>query len=176
MIYLPKRAVFIHIPRTAGNSITSAIASECAGKYIDVIVGTGNWDVENFYSISRHIRARELQPLITEWDEIFKFAIHRPLNDRINSVLKLIKRDRENIESWGLCSDAWKKLVLSDDYEKRIKETWIHHDTEWFTKDRNNNDIGVEIYNYNELPDKWEEICDKCKIPRCKLPHINSSL
>jgi len=30
MIYAPKRFVFIHIPRTGGNSITSAVAASCA--------------------------------------------------------------------------------------------------------------------------------------------------
>ena len=42
MIYLPKRAVFIHIPRTGGNSITSAVASICAGRGIDIILGTAS--------------------------------------------------------------------------------------------------------------------------------------
>ena len=35
--------------------------------------------------------------------------------------------------------------------------------------------FGVYIYNFEDLPDRWHEICDKCQIPRCELPHINKS-
>ena len=54
MIYLPKRAVFIHIPRTAGNSITNAIAKSCAGRNVDVIIGTAQ-GVKGFGRSNRHI-------------------------------------------------------------------------------------------------------------------------
>ena len=26
---------------------------------------------------------------------------------------------------------------------------------------------------FEDLPDRWHEICDKCKIPRSDLPHLN---
>jgi hypothetical protein len=94
MIYLPHRAVFIHIPRTAGNSITSAIASTCAGRGVDIILGTGR--VENWEHTRRHRKAAFLKDRIGEWEDIYKFAIHRPMEDRIESAAKLIQRDVEN--------------------------------------------------------------------------------
>ena len=73
MIYLPQRAVFIHIPRAAGNSVTSAIASVCAGKGVDIILGTGG-AIENWNKFGRHARAAVLEKVVGEWDDIYKFA------------------------------------------------------------------------------------------------------
>ena len=65
MIYLPKRAVFIHIPRAAGNSVTSAIAQTCAGKGIDIVLGTGGM-IENWQQMKSHVRAVKLKEMINE--------------------------------------------------------------------------------------------------------------
>ena len=56
MIYIPKRAVFVHIPRTAGNSITQAVSTVCVGKNIDVFIGTGSHRYENFESRGMHFK------------------------------------------------------------------------------------------------------------------------
>ncbi|REK60236.1 MAG: hypothetical protein DWQ49_06410, partial [Bacteroidetes bacterium] len=86
MIYLPKRALFIHIPRTGGNSITNAIASSCAGKGIDVIINTASFRLTYWGKFQRHARACILKKFIEEWDDIFKFAIYRPEEERLISA------------------------------------------------------------------------------------------
>lgn len=175
MIYLPKRAVFIHIPRTAGNSITNAIAKACAGRNIDVIIGTAQ-GVKGFGRSNRHIRAVNLKKSIPEWEDIYKFAIHRPLEDRLESTLRLIDRDIKNkVYLDPTCRDSWKRLLTDQDFlEHNIKQLQ-NHTTEWFTLGENGEDLGIELYDYNELSDKWYEICDKCQIPRCELPHLNKA-
>jgi len=175
MIYLPRRALFVHIPRTAGNSITSAMATTCAGRGIDIILGTSN-DIPKYHRVGRHARAVILNNFIEEWDDIYKFSVHRPIDERIDSVIRLIERDkRNNVHLEPTCGRRWKRLLTMDNYEEVMRKDWESHTTEWFTLGENGEDLGVEVYNYYELPDKWYEICDKCQIPRCELPHLNKA-
>ena len=119
MIYLPKRALFIHIPRTGGNSITSAIASSCAGKGIDIIIGTASLKLNHWGKFQRHGRACILRTFIEEWDDIFKFAIYRPEEERDYHWEKFQTRDWDyctkgsNREEIGVC-----KYNLSELNEK----------------------------------------------------------
>ena len=171
MIYLPQRAVFIHIPRAAGNSVTSAIASTCAGKGIDIIVGTGG-GIQNWAKMKRHTRAFVLKEVIDEWDDIYKFAINRPMEERVKSVAKLIQRDIDkNIHEDPTCPEAWKRVLKNED--KDYWRVFMSHTFDWYTKGENGEDLGVETYEFSEINNKWHEICDKCRIPQCVLPRLN---
>lgn len=172
MIYLPHRAVFIHIPRTAGNSITSAIASTCAGRGVDIILGTGR--ANGWEHTRRHRRAQLLKDLIEEWEDIYKFAIHRPEEDRIQSAAKLIQRDIENKVYENLsCPEAWRRVLKNED--KHYWDGFKEQTTDWYIKGGQGEDLGVELHEFSELNEKWPEICDKCDIPQCILPRLNSS-
>jgi hypothetical protein len=179
MIYLPKRALFIHIPRTAGNSITNAIASSCAGNNIDIVIGTCV-NVYGFYNVERHVTAYSLYSKIKEWDNIFKFAIYRPQEERVESFFRLIERDRKNkelIES-SVVDEEWKSILRMSNYKEYLLNLWKKdgidmNSLDYFIRDQNGNDLGVELFDYNNLQNLWPEICDKCQIPRCELPYLN---
>mgnify|MGYP003117352782 FL=1 len=171
MIYLPKRAVFIHIPRAAGNSVTSAISEVCAGKGIDIILGTGGM-IENWQQMKRHSRAVKLKEIIHEWDDIYKFAIHRPMKERVNSVARLIQRDLDkNVHEDPTCPEAWRKVLTNED--ENYWSVFMSHTTDWYTKGENEEDLGVEIYQLSDINYRWHEICEKCNIPQCNLPKLN---
>tara|TARA_R110000824_G_scaffold269679_1_gene458149 strand:- start:77 stop:598 length:522 start_codon:yes stop_codon:yes gene_type:complete len=172
MIYLPHRAVFIHIPRTAGNSITSAIASTCAGRGVDIILGTGR--VNGWEHTRRHRRAQLLKDLIEEWEDIYKFAIHRPEEDRVQSAARLIERDvRNKVHEKPSCPEPWRRVLKNED--KHYWDGFKEQTTDWYIKGGQGEDLGVELYRFSELNEKWSEICDKCDIPQCILPRLNSS-
>jgi len=177
MIYLPQRALFIHIPRTGGNSITNAIASTCAGNGIDVIIGTASAKIDKWVRFHRHANANMLKKLIDEWDDIFKFAIYRPEEDRLNSLKRLIKRDLDlQVFNNPTCPSDWKHFLVSDEPEKQKHiDAFIKRDWDFYTKDSENNDLGVHRYDFDKINDSWPEICDNCKISRCSLPHLNSA-
>jgi hypothetical protein len=173
MIYLPQRAVFIHIPRAAGNSVTGAIAGVCAGKGIDIMIGTGG-AIQGWQKIKRHARAIVLKEIIDEWDDIYKFAIHRPMEDRVKSVARLIQRDIDDkVHEDPTCPEAWRKVLNSED--ENYWSIFMTHTTNWYTRGHNIEDIGVETYDFSEINDRWYEICEKCDIPQCHLPKLNSS-
>ena len=86
MIYLPKRAAFVHIPRTAGHSIKAAVSNVCAENNIPFVVSTIPSWIKEFDRVEIHQRASTLKGYIREWSDIYRFAIHRPIQERIESV------------------------------------------------------------------------------------------
>jgi len=173
MIYLPKRAVFIHIPRTAGNSITNAIASACAGNNYDIFIGTGAHSVEHWSHVARHSTASRLKKFITEWDDIFKFAIVRTEEDRLNSIKRLVQRDIERkVHELDICAEGWRRVLMSED-KQWYWDLMTEQDTDHYTKGLDGEDLGVELFDYNRLDELWPEICAKCQLPTIPLPHLN---
>jgi hypothetical protein len=173
MIYLPQRAVFIHIPRAAGNSVTSAIAGVCVGKGIDIILGTGP-RTKKWRQVERHIKAAALKELIDEWDDIYKFAINRPIKERAKSVARLIQNDLDNgVHEDPTCPEGWRRVLNNED--ENFWPGFMRQTTDWYTKGKNKESLGVEIYEMSEINYKWYEICEKCNIPQCSLPRLNQS-
>ena len=175
MIYLPKRALFIHIPRTAGNSITNAIATSCAGNNFDMLIGTVAHNPANSWSkiFQTHARAEKLRPYIDDWDEIFKFAIYRPNPDRLKSAERLIERDIQNkTYDSPACDEYWKKVLLDKNYRDQFLKDFESQGVNFYTKVKGK-DAGVELFRFIDLKDKWDEICYKCRIPKCELKHLN---
>lgn len=176
MIYLPRRGLFVHIPRTAGNSVTAGIASITAGRGIDCLVCTSSNDHIVCPGLRRHANAAELKPMIAEWDNIYKFCIDRDVDERIDSVCRLIARDiRNGVHEDPTCTAGWRSLLLDPNHRDVIIERQGHQDTDWYTLSPQMEDLGVERIPYAELNDRWPEICDKLQIPRCELPHLNQA-
>jgi hypothetical protein len=178
MIYLPKRALFIHIPRTAGNSITNAIASSCAGNNYDILIGTvANRFKDDWTAIFQtHARACKLKPYIDDWDDIFKFAIYRDEKERLESIKRLVERDiKQRTYENKVCDKVWKKILTNNIERNNFYKTISKQDLNFYIKSENGDDLGVEIFEYDNLSDDWGRICNKCGIEPCELKHLNSS-
>ena len=178
MIYLPKRALFIHIPRAAGNSISSAIAQSCVGKNFDILICNtpnqlcGNWT----HIFQTHALAKILKPHIIDWDEIFKFAIFRDEEERLNSTKRLVQRDidQKTYEN-AMCDEGWREVLTSEKRREDFYKNQRKLDLDYYTKGTAGEDLGVETFDYNNLNDLWPEICAKCMISFHPLPHYNRS-
>lgn len=171
MIYLPKRAVFIHIPRTGGNSIKNAIASTCIGHGIPSLVSTMPTFTKEFDRCQGHQTAAVLKGYIREWNDVYRFAVHRPISDRFESMTRWIKKIKDDPNH--VVPEELEEFINIEDHATFFKENWMDHTTQFFTQGLYGEDLGVEVYNFEDLPDRWHEICDKCQIPRCELPHLN---
>ena len=177
MIYLPKRALFIHIPRTAGNSITNAIASSCAGNNYDILVSNTPRELTIDWShiLNTHVIAQKIQPHIIDWDNIFKFAIFRNQEERLESIKRLVERDiSQKTYEHPSCNEKWREILLKEEVRERFYEHEKAHDLNYYTKGPNGEDLGVEVFDYKNLNEVWPEICDKCQIPKSNLPHLNA--
>ncbi|MDC0297118.1 hypothetical protein OAK92_00950 [Crocinitomicaceae bacterium] len=177
MIYLPKRALFVHIPRTAGNSISNAIASACVGRGFDIMVcNNPNEFKENWsHTFHTHSRAFRLKNSISEWNKIFKFAIFRGEKERLDSAMQLVRRDIEG-EAYKnpCCNPEWFKVLTDGSVREKFYNDTKLQDFDFFTKSEDGKeDLGVVAFPFEELSDRWYEICDNCQIPRCELPHLN---
>jgi len=175
MLYLPKRAAFIHIPRTGGHSIKAAISNVCLRHNIPVVASTIPPWIKKYDRVEIHQRAINLRTYIKEWADIYRFAIHRPVEDRIQSAIKWVGHLRSiDFHKDASTSDEMKEFVGRDDYIEHIRETWAPYTTQFFTEGNYGEDLAVEIYPFEQLNDRWYEICDKCQIPRCELPRLNT--
>ena len=175
MIYAPKRFVFIHIPRTGGNSVTSAVAASCAGRNIDLVIGTLP-PIKSYNRFNRHVRAMGLKRFIPEWDDIYKFAVYRNEADRIESSAGLVRMDLANkVYEDETCSEGWRELLTGDNPEQTMRDRVARTPCDHYTRDVDGSELGIEMWDFVSLSDDWEEICKRCKIPYSPLPHLGSS-
>lgn len=165
MIYLPKRGVFLHVPRTGGNSITAAIASVTAGRGIDCFISTGH-NLPPF--LNRHQRVRLVKQRIREWDSVYKFAVYRDPEERMKSYMRLRERDLKlKVHEHSTCTPAWAKFLLDPNPEQSVESEITY----WAELDYAAH--GIDLIPFEDLTDRWPEICDNLQIPRCALPHLN---
>jgi len=165
MIYLPKRGVFLHVPRTGGNSVTAAIASVTAGRGIDCFISTGG-GLPPF--LNRHQRVSLVKQRIKEWDSVYKFAVKRDSEERMKSYMRLRDRDRRlKVYEQPTCTPKWAEFLLEPNPEDKV----INEINYWDKLDYAAHDI--DLIPFEDLNDRWPEICDSLQIPRCELPHLN---
>jgi hypothetical protein len=167
MIYGPKRFLFIHIPRTAGNSITRALSEACLGQH-DVLAATSP-DLGRGFRFFRHVRARKLMNIIPDWEDIYKFAVDRPIEEMRESQQRLINRDlARGRDRDPHVNDGYKNLLLSDPNERHLNRLAAPWD--WWCLGDNGEDLGINRIPYAQLGELWPAICESCKVEFVPLP------
>ncbi len=179
MIYAPGRFLFLHVPRTAGTSITAAISKWLVGRH-DCHVATGHTK----WPFVRHSRACDMRERMppAEWEQIRKFAVDRPHDEIVESDYRLHKREiQRRLKECGQADPRWLESVMKADKEtleefrERRWGEWLKGSEPWqfFCCGRAGEDIGVTRFEYHDLADKWPAICELIGAPLLELPHLN---
>lgn len=113
------RFIFVHLGRTAGRSLTAAIAPYCGAD--DIVTPSGKRTGRNYAGFDRHFTAQEIRAAIgrERFEEYFKFTIERNPWDKIVSRYwayaaeprkSLYKRVPEWLTGRPLSFDEWFEL------------------------------------------------------------------
>jgi hypothetical protein len=172
MLYVPGYLLFIHVPRTAGMSITETLAEYFAGTP-GMVVG-----INNHRPYERHARAGDLKPFIKDWDRIQKFAFERPRDEIIFSDYQLHQRDFALLQNEPCDPEYWESLELAsmetlDEFARRRWSTWIGNKEpiDYFS-----NAGGVVRYRFADLDTAWARITKKIGAPGLRLKRSESGV
>ncbi|NEQ54684.1 MAG: sulfotransferase family protein [Leptolyngbya sp. SIO3F4] len=93
-----RKFIFLHIPKTAGTSLTNALAKST--QWNDVVIGgtvfgeSVEWYYRDTFNLDKHSSARKTQSVVGQdiWDEYFKFTFVRHPYTRAISTYTYIQR------------------------------------------------------------------------------------
>jgi len=101
--------VFIHIHKTAGDSITHALLPHLALR--DVVLGPSPWGKFNLvyyrkHGINKHSTAMKVKGFIGEdhWKDYYVFSVVRDPVDRLSSLYYFCEKAAKSTDSWNLRS------------------------------------------------------------------------
>lgn len=162
------KLIFIHIPKTAGNSIT---------KELKLIKNLN----KKTPKISKHAKAFEVKYLIGEkiWNDYFSFAfVRNPWDLMVSSyhwwlqkaqTIKYHKKKADKISNFS----SFKDFLYSDFGKYMINERYGDM-FDWIC-DFNDNIIVDYVGKLETINEDWKNICKLTNINYRELPHINSS-
>jgi hypothetical protein len=178
MIYIPGKLLYVHIPRTGGISVTSALAQAVLPRF-GAIVATANGPG----LLRRHARAVDLIHLLPEWAEIPKFAVDRPVAEIVESDYRLHQAEWQSHQASPLRSDP--QWVSSVERHARMTlaefrvarwEPWLSGRTPWehWCCDHDGRDMGIIRIEFADLQTRWLEMTLAAGLDTPPpLPHLN---
>ncbi|MEM1224619.1 MAG: hypothetical protein AAGJ40_02920 [Planctomycetota bacterium] len=171
MIYAPGRFCFIHIPRTAGMSITATLVQHLTGN-VDIIASTTNMP-----PLHRHSRALELRDLIEDWDSIYKFAFYRPSSAIYASDYRLHRMAQERIGT-GQLHPAWEatvRMAMHESFDEFVQRRWVP----WLAGDSiwahwTCQDPTIHRFDFRRLSTEWPRLLKAIGVdPSLPLQRVN---
>jgi len=172
---LSRRSVFIHVPRTAGTAMTTALTSHCPAGVALV-------------REHKHATAAEIREMLAEeWGSLFRFAVLR-------NPWELIASDyRHTVASAAAaigvsaldCTAYWiermRRTVSYRDFGEFVCHEWLG---QWspllpggfwrsYCLGPDGEDLGVEVFRFDQLAEAWGTICGKVGLPVLPLPVVN---
>lgn len=161
-IYPSLKAIFVHVPKTAGTSIERALL-------------LGEKRVVGGHTTARGYRATFKE----EFKSYFKFSLVRDPVDRFASAFYYLRQCQIHP---ALNNQAAHECDTVDEFVDRVEKDphlidkiihlWPQHN---FICDESNQVIVDEVYYYEGLTEAWSGILDKIKVPHFELPFINIS-
>jgi len=170
-----KKFVFVHIPKTGGNSLQKTLLEH--GEYLDFIDGfikkVVNNDPVYFYNhmSTKHCRARDIKYFMGNeaWESHFTFCTIRNPWDRLVSAYFFIAQRKKNQRG---------KVVgaMSFDSFARTLCTLQPYGIKPFYTDSDDNIIVDRIIRTEDLNQDYNSILQSCNVPPINVvPHVNTS-
>lgn len=163
--------IYIHVPRTAGTSVASALMNQRVRFTFFGKLPPGSLN-EFRTRWAHHIAAVNLKPLVPPWDRYFKFAFVRNPWDRAISAYFYHKQKVDRHRASRSLVEIFKKVKSFDD--------WVHHGftihpSAHYVADRDGKLMVDFVGRFENLETDFAEICSKIGI-KANLAHKNGSI
>lgn len=183
MISHKHKAIFIHIPKTAGTSIENTLYPPLLRKNIAAMSDTNlfsGWNEEHKFWMHHATMQQILDLYEGDLTEYFKFAFVRNPYERAISDWRFLRgKSNEELRSKTFlkylnCDGYFKKMLSNNNNNKssRIDHIYPQYD---FIYDENGNCLVDFIGRFENLQEDFNIICDKIGIPQQTLPHTNKT-
>ena len=173
MISHSKKFVFVHIPKTAGTSITDVLNSYCEVK--------SNDDVNSpFYY---HASAIQIKNFFNKmnWDlnDYFKFTFVRNPWDRLVSYYEFTKKRYKKLQQAGLLSTDMLCKKFGEEVNSFTQfieylDKYAPNSDSYYHSINNNPQLDF-VGKLDTLQSDFNHICKMINIPITKLPHLQST-
>jgi len=183
LISIKNNFLFIHIPKTGGNSIQNILKDYSEDEIIcknDLQDGIERFEITNDnYHIFKHARLSHYKTILnsTVYNELYKFAVIRNPWDR---MVSLYFSPHRGVHDWSRDDfiDVIKKAPKT--YAFVLERNWIEITLSKFGFDANlqkkkiNQDIDYFI-RFENMDSDFKFVCTKLGIPYVPLPKVNAS-
>ena len=155
--------VFIHVPKTAGISIETALRPFS--------------DVRKSFRAERHVSAQEARDEIVgvdRWEERFSFAVARNPWEREHSEWSFLRsvEYRPELPDFARSVELAKRL----DFSQWVRLSATGSDPlQSRVCDDNGKEIVSKVYLFESLASSWSEIVERCRVPNAILPKLNET-
>lgn len=170
-----KKFIFIHIPKTAGNAITTALK-----KYSNDEINLRRFDGENYHGISLWNRRKEIRKhsLLVDYEKYydlnkyFKFVSVRNPWDKLLSWYFYHKKTNQ-IKDFD---DFLNMVFVKGKIPKNSKDDISWYGTQLsYLKNKKGEIIVDQVIKFENLQDDFNVVCEKIGIKKNNLLHLNKS-
>lgn len=170
-IHHEQKMIFVHIPKTAGNSITRAL------KQADPV---DNEKRKRSPKIAKHAKAFEIKYLLGEeiWNNYFSFSfVRNPWDLMVSSYNWWKQKGAQRVKRYGKVARKIENMdfakFMHSKYGRYMINERYGNFYDWLSE---NDKIIVDfIGKVESIDEDWEKICKLNNLKHIEMPHINKS-
>lgn len=182
--------VFVHVPKSAGTSVTAALSKLCS--ILDIEIGGSGFGesiqaaYQKRHRISKHSTANELRALLGQqlWLKFTSFGVVRHPLDRLSSAYRFLRQwDSPNnrMHAQMVTFQSFSDFVASDIWiEQEGLDRMFRPQTFWLAEQDENVLVVDRVLHLESLNEDLERLMVEIGVPCAKaprdLPHLNATL
>lgn len=169
-ILLDHNCIYVHIPKTAGNSISDAL---------DTLPVSNPYVIPHDVFQPKHIKARELRRIVGEnmWADAFTFAfVRNPWDQMVSCYNWWVQKagGRGLPETSARIAEMGFDRFMASPYGANQINELQGNSYDWIS-DSAGNIIVDFVGRFETLAESWATICTRLKIDPIALPHLNQT-